>query len=115
MVVVGRLTKYAHLIPLSHPFSATTVARLFIDQVHKLHGVPESIVSDRDKVFTSYFWRDLCYVRSWTQKLSTASHPQTDGQTERVNQCLEAYLRCMCFESITTQMDAAVGYGGIWV
>lgn len=74
MVVVDRLTKYAHFIPLSHPFSATTVARFFIDQVHKLHGVPESIVSDRDKVLTSDFWRELCYVRSWTQKFATASH-----------------------------------------
>lgn len=55
MVVVDRYSKYAHFIPLSHLFSATTVARVFLDNIYKLHGLPSSIVSDRDKVFVSQF------------------------------------------------------------
>lgn len=65
-----------------------------MDNVYKLHSLPESIISDRDKVFTSKFWTEL-FRRSDTQlRMSSSYHPQTNGQTERVNQCLEAYLRC---------------------
>lgn len=58
MVVVDRFTKYAHFFPLKHPFSAKSVAMVFFDNVVKLHGVPHTIVSDRDKVFTSTFWKE---------------------------------------------------------
>jgi hypothetical protein len=58
LVVVDRLTKYAHFLPLKHPYSATSVAKAYMDNIVKLHGVPLSIVSDRDKVFTSVFWRE---------------------------------------------------------
>ncbi|GKE03875.1 reverse transcriptase [Tanacetum coccineum] len=75
LVVVDRLSKYAHFIPLAHPFTASQVAQVFLDQVYKLHGLPESIVK---------------------LKLSTAYHPQTDGQTEVVNRSLGCYLRCIC-------------------
>jgi hypothetical protein len=95
MVVVDRLMKFAHFIALSHPYSATTVAHFFIDHICCLHGLPSSIVSDRDPVFTSKFWKVLISIIGIRLNLSTTYHPQTDGQTERGNQCLETYLRSM--------------------
>ena len=59
LVVVVRFLKYAHFLPLKHPFSAAIVAQVFLDNVVKLHGVPKTLVSDRDKVFTSQFWKAL--------------------------------------------------------
>jgi len=59
LVVVDRLSKYAHFLTLSHPFSAVTVAQLYFDNIFKLHETPKTIVSDRDKVFTSQFWQEL--------------------------------------------------------
>jgi transposase InsO family protein len=94
MVVVDKFSRYAHFIALSHPYSAPTIARLFLDHVFKLHGMPLPIVSDRDHVFTSTFWCELFRLTSTILHLSSSYHPQTDGQTERVNQSLEAFLRC---------------------
>lgn len=94
LVVVDKFSKYAHFIPLKHPFTALQVATVFMDNVFKLYGMPEAIVSDRDKVFTSKVWQQLFNMTQTELRMSTAYHPQSDGQTERVNQCLEAYLRC---------------------
>ncbi|GAA0139024.1 hypothetical protein LIER_00655 [Lithospermum erythrorhizon] len=96
LVVVDRYTKYSHFLALSHPFSATSVAKLFLDNIFKLHGLPQHILSDRDKVFLSAFWQELCTKLGTKLHHTTSYHPQADGQTERVNQCLETNLRCMC-------------------
>lgn len=88
MVVVDRLTKFAHFLALKHPYTAASVAQLFMDQVVKMHGLPISIVSDRDTIFLSHFLQHLFKLYKVQLNLSTTYHPQSDGQTERVNQCL---------------------------
>lgn len=95
MVVVDRLSRYAPFLPLHHPYTTSYVAHVFLDQIFKLHGLPLSIVSDRDPIFTSRFWQDLFKLLQGTKlKHSSLCHPQTDGQFEVVNRCLENYLRC---------------------
>jgi len=96
-VVVDRFTKYAHFLALSHPFTVQDVVTIFIDNIFKLHGTPVVVVTDRDRIFTSTLWQALFKSMEIKLHLSTAYHPETDSQTERVNQCLENYLRCMCF------------------
>ena len=97
LVVVDRLTKYNHFLSLSHPFTTQEVARLFLDNVVKLHGVPQTIISDRDKVFTCLFWQELLKSLGSKLHMFIAYHPETNGQSERVNQCLETYLKCFYF------------------
>jgi hypothetical protein len=93
LVVVDKLSKFAHFIPMRHPFTTATVARLFMDHVYRLHGMPLAIISDCDRIFTSAFWKSLFSLFGTSLRMSTAYHLQTDGQTERVNQCLETFLR----------------------
>jgi hypothetical protein len=101
LVVVDRMTKMAHFIALSHPYSVQSVAQAFMENIFKLHGPPISIVTDRDRIFTSHMWQKVFKSLNVKLKMSTAHHPQTDGQTERVNQCLESYLRSMVFQEPT--------------
>ncbi|WVZ48794.1 LOW QUALITY PROTEIN: hypothetical protein U9M48_000203 [Paspalum notatum var. saurae] len=105
LVIVDKFTKYGHFVGLSHPFSAASVARVFFDSVYRLHGLPESIVSDRDKIFTSLFWQKLFKLAGVSLRLSSSYHPQSDGQTERVNQCLETFLRCYVHACPARWMD----------
>lgn len=93
--MVCRLTKLAYFLPLSHPFSVATVAHLVMDNICKLHRIPRVIVSEREKIFTNLFWQELFKFLGMKLAFGTAYHPQSDGQTGRVNQCLENYLRCM--------------------
>ena len=97
-VVVDHFSKMAHFIPYSQTFDASRVARLFLDGVVKLHGLPKTIVIDRDVRFTSYFWKTLWHMLGTKLNFLTAYHPQTDGQTEVVNCSLENLLRCLVGE-----------------
>jgi hypothetical protein len=92
-VVVDRLTKARHLIPSESTIDAEGLADLFMQHVFKLHGLPLTIVTDRGPQFAADFWGRLCSRLGIDRRLSTAFHPQTDGQTERVNAVMEQYLR----------------------
>ena len=93
-VIVDRFTKSAHFLPVRTDFSLNKLAKLYIAEIVRLHGVPESIISDRDPRFTSRFWKSLNEALGTKLKFSTAFHPQTDGQSERTIQTLEDMMRC---------------------
>ena len=93
MVVVDRFTKMGHFITLRGESTAKDCADAFIKNVWKLHRLPDEIVSDRDTRWTSEFWKNLCEIIGIKRNLSTAFHPQSDGQTKCLNQTLEPYLR----------------------
>nr|AAX95912.1 retrotransposon protein, putative, Ty3-gypsy sub-class [Oryza sativa Japonica Group]ABA92473.1 retrotransposon protein, putative, Ty3-gypsy subclass [Oryza sativa Japonica Group] len=102
-VIVDRLTKVAHFIPVKTTYSGSRLAELFMARIVCLHGVPKKIVSDRGSQFTSKFWKKLQEEMGSKLNFSTAYHPQIDGQTERVNQILEDMLRA-----------CALDFGGSW-
>src|SRR5688500_12661692 len=102
-VIVDRLTKVAHFIPVKTTYKGSQLAELYMARMVCLHGVPKKIVSDRGSQFTSRFWRSFHENMSTKLNFSTAYHPQTDGQTERTNQVLEDMLRA-----------CALQHGGSW-
>ena len=102
-VIIDRLTKVAYFIPVKTTYAGNKLAELYMARIVCLHGVPKSIVSDRGSQFTSRFWESLHEALGTKLNFSTAYHPQTDGQTERVNQILEDMLRA-----------CALDYGKSW-
>jgi transposase InsO family protein len=95
LTVVDRFSKAVHFIPLGHPYTATTVAREFFNLMVKLHGIPSSMVSDRDPVFTSNFWKELFSLAGVKLCMLSAFHPESDGQAEATNKIITKYLRCL--------------------
>jgi hypothetical protein len=92
-VIVDRLTKVAHFVPVKTRYATEKLAELYVEHILRLHGAPRSIVSDRGPQFVSKFWQSFHKLMGTTLNYSTTFHPQTDGQTERVNQVLEDMLR----------------------
>ena len=93
LVFVDRLSKMVHLIAVPELINASACARVFIDTIFRLHGLPREIVSDRDPRFTADFGQFVFKTRKTRLKMSTSDHPETDGHTERANRVLEEILR----------------------
>ena len=93
-VIVDRLSKYSHFVPLKHPFNAQGLARHFVKEIICLHGILKSIVSDRGKIFMGHFWQEIHKLQGTKLNFTSSYHPESDGQTEVVNKHLGNYLRC---------------------
>jgi len=106
LVVIDRLTKMSHFIPCSKDLDARQFANLFMREIVRLHGLPHDIITDRGTLFTSDLWKETTGKLGIERRLSTAFHPQTDGQTERTNAILEQYVRAY----INYQQDDWCGY-----
>jgi hypothetical protein len=112
-VVVDRLSKSAHFLALAHPYTAKMVAEKFVEGVVKLHGMPRSIISDRDPIFISHFWCEFFKLSGTKLKMSSAYHPQMDGQSEVVNRCVEQYLRCFVHQQ-PTKWNSLLPWAEFW-
>lgn len=102
MVVIDRLSKYAHFAPLPTRFDAIRVAHLFVNTVVRHHGFPKTLVSDRDSVFLNATWEEILRLSGTKLNFTTAYHPQSDGQTEIRNKGLEQYLRAFTADRPST-------------
>jgi transposase InsO family protein len=108
-VILDRLAKVAHFIPIKMTYSGTKLAELYMSRIMCLQGVPKKIVSDRGSQFTSKFWEKLHESMDTKLNFSSAYHPQTDGQTERTNQILEDMLRA-CALKYRKSWDKRMSY-----
>jgi hypothetical protein len=106
-VIIDRLTKTAHFLPMHTTYSTKKYAEVYLDQIVRLHGVPKTIISDRGPQFIARFWEQLQSALGTKLIRSSAYHPQTDGQTERVNQILEDMLRA-CIIHYGTSWDKSL-------
>uniref|UniRef100_A0A8C1MYK4 Gypsy retrotransposon integrase-like protein 1 n=1 Tax=Cyprinus carpio TaxID=7962 RepID=A0A8C1MYK4_CYPCA len=105
LTVVDRFSKAVHFVPLPKLPSAKETARVVIDHVFRIHGLPEDVVSDRGPQFVSHFWREFCRQIGASASLSSGFHPQTNGQTERANQDLGRMLRCLASHNPSSWSD----------
>jgi hypothetical protein len=103
-VIIDRLTKVAHFLPVHTTYTAKKYAEIYLEKIIRLHGVPKTIISDRGAQFVARFWEQLQFSLRTKLIRSSAYHPQTDGQTERVNQILEDMLRA-CIIHYGTNWD----------
>jgi hypothetical protein len=109
VVFVDKLTKVVHYVATTMDVTAPQLADIVLREVVRLHGVPESFLSDRDPRFTAHFWTEFWGRLGSSLKMSTAYHPQTDGQTERANRTLETMLRsCVAFDQLDWDQHLAV-------
>ena len=95
LTVIDCFSKAAHFIALAHPYTAVSMARAFFTEVVRLHGIPASIISDCDPMFTGSFWRELFRLSGVKLQFTSAFHPQSDGQSEAANKIISMYLRCL--------------------
>ena len=109
VVVVDRITKYAHFCALSHPFKASTVSNYFMETVQKIHGTPNIIVSDRYPIFTRNVWTKLFSCLGTQVDHISSYNPQYDGKKNIVKKCLEGYLRCFAIETNTMGQVVTLG------
>ena len=105
MVVVYKLTKAAHFISVNSTHKTDDIEKIFMKEIFKLHGFPKAIVSNRDVKFTSNFWKGLFAYLGTKLNFSATYHPQTDGQTKRVNQVLEGMLCMYVMDNPTKSED----------
>jgi len=104
-VIVNRLTKRAHFIPINNWFSSKDMAQLLYDKVYPLHELPLQIISDRGVQYSAKLFQEWCKILGIESMMLTVYHPQTDGQMECVNQALEQYLRCYVDYNLSNWLD----------